>query len=178
MSSHRTPAASAASSTAATLFREIRCEAAIARPDRPSARNRSTSLALIFLTIENCSFRRVPFTPGGRSLSRWLRTTITVAPKTANASTGHRLPTPIRVDLSTPNIQRGGRSLCRSDGARGSGRVSVWADQASAPHFAEEPNAARRCIFLSRSRRLPRVPRQDQRVELSRRSLSTQKFES
>ncbi|MFB9075307.1 hypothetical protein ACFFX0_30710 [Citricoccus parietis] len=104
MSSHRTPAASAASSTAATLFREIRCEAAIARPDRPSARNRSTSLALIFLTIENCSFRRVPFTPGGRSLSRWLRTTITVAPKTANASTGHRLPTPIRVDLSTPNI--------------------------------------------------------------------------
>lgn len=49
--------ASAASSPAATLLREICCEAAIARPDTPSARSCKTSLALIFLTIGNCSFR-------------------------------------------------------------------------------------------------------------------------
>lgn len=72
MSSHRTPAASAASSTDATLLREICCEAAIALPDNPSARSCKTSFALIFLTIGNCSFRQVPVTPGGRSLRRWL----------------------------------------------------------------------------------------------------------
>lgn len=39
------------SSTAVTLLRDICCEAAIALPDRPSARSCNTSFALIFRTI-------------------------------------------------------------------------------------------------------------------------------
>jgi hypothetical protein len=52
------------------LFRDIPCDAAIARPDRPSARNCNTSFALIFRTIDDYSFRRAPYTHDGRSLSR------------------------------------------------------------------------------------------------------------
>src|SRR5699024_3298917 len=47
------------------------CEAAIALPDRPSARSCNTSFALIFRTIPDHSFRHVPYTRGGRSLWRW-----------------------------------------------------------------------------------------------------------
>ena len=56
------------SNTAAMLLRDMPCEAAIALPDRPSARSCNTSFALIFRTITDCSFRRVPYTRGGRSL--------------------------------------------------------------------------------------------------------------
>jgi hypothetical protein len=46
------------------------CDAEIARPEKPSVRNCSTSFALIFRTIPECSFRRVPYTNGGRNVSR------------------------------------------------------------------------------------------------------------
>ncbi len=69
-SSQPIPAASAASGTAVTDLRDIPCEDAIARPDRPSPRSWSTSFALIFRTISDCSFRRVPSTHGGRSVGK------------------------------------------------------------------------------------------------------------
>ena len=40
----------------------------VALPDKPSARSCNTSFALIFRTVTDCSFRRVPYTRGGRSL--------------------------------------------------------------------------------------------------------------
>src|SRR5699024_2269562 len=52
------------------LLRDMPCEAAIARPDKPSARNCRISFALIFRTISDGSFRRVPNTRGGGSVSR------------------------------------------------------------------------------------------------------------
>src|SRR5699024_5195845 len=51
-------------------LRDMPCEDEIARPDRPSARSWSTSFALIFRIIPDCSFRRVPYTHGGRSVDR------------------------------------------------------------------------------------------------------------
>jgi hypothetical protein len=42
------------------LFRDIPCDAAIARPDNPSARNCNRSFAPIFRTITDYSFRRAP----------------------------------------------------------------------------------------------------------------------
>src|SRR5699024_1088261 len=80
-SSQSIPASSAASNTALTDFRDMPCEDAIARPDRPSARSWSTSFALIFRTIPDCSFRRVPYTHGGRSVSRVVPNDTTAGPQ-------------------------------------------------------------------------------------------------
>jgi hypothetical protein len=63
------------------LFRDIPCDAAIARPDRPSARNCNTSFALIFRTIDGYSFRRAPYTHDGRSLSRMAPRHATTGPQ-------------------------------------------------------------------------------------------------
>jgi hypothetical protein len=65
------------------LFRDIPCDAAIARPDRPSARNCNTSFALIFRTFDDYSFRRAPYTHDGRSLNG-------VAPNNATTGTQDR----------------------------------------------------------------------------------------
>lgn len=52
------------------LLRDKPCDEAIARPDKPSARSCRISFALLFRTISDCSFRRVPYTRGGGSVSR------------------------------------------------------------------------------------------------------------
>ncbi|MFB9073048.1 hypothetical protein ACFFX0_18300 [Citricoccus parietis] len=61
-SSQPIPAASAASSTAVTDLRDMPCDVEIARPDKPSARSCSTSLALIFRTIDGLLPSRALYT--------------------------------------------------------------------------------------------------------------------
>nr|WP_275579095.1 ATP-binding protein [Brachybacterium muris] len=84
------------------------CEDEIARPDRPSARSWSTSFALIFRTIPDCSFRRVPYTHGGRSVDRAAPTTPLVVPNDATATAATWHPNPRSADPSEANIHRAG----------------------------------------------------------------------
>lgn len=86
------------------LFRDISCDAAIARPDRPSTRNCNTSFALIFRTIDDCSFRRVAL------YTRRKEPKPGVAPKDATAGTQDRYcalcpPAPQTHDRWTPKAR-------------------------------------------------------------------------
>src|SRR5699024_10523265 len=107
------PASSAASNTALTDFRDMPCEDAIARPDRPSARSWSTSFALIFRTIPDCSFRRVPYTHGGRRVSRVVPNDTTAGPQRRHRYADGLVPGPSisgpqrsEYSIASPSISR------------------------------------------------------------------------